>query len=125
MRGELTVGIEPQRLGHEVEPGLAQRLDRAHDAGRQPPAQPDEGPPADECCVELPFRHLEQRGQSCGDPDGIPQALGLREERFGRGRGGERRPVTIDDGPALRVQDLGAGVLTLGERGQLGVADDL
>src|SRR5207247_5649606 len=40
-------------------------------------------------------------------------------------RGGERRPVTIDDGPALRVQDDGAGVLTLGERGQLGVADDL
>src|SRR5262245_22740617 len=74
--------------------------------------------------MQFVLRLAEDRRQARGDADRVTDVARLNEERFGRGRRRERPALAVDDRPALRVQDHRAGVLALGELGELAVLDD-
>ena len=74
--------------------------------------------------VQKAFERLGHAAEVTRDADRIADAARLDEERLGRGRRRERGAQAVDDGPALGPQDQRAGVLALGELGQLTVLDD-
>ena len=124
VRRQLPVRIEPERLGEEAEPGLAQRLDPVGNRRRQLPPQPDEGAGARQRRVHLRLGDADQRRDARGDANRVADAARLDEERLGRGRGCQRSALAVDDRTALGAKDHGAGVLALGDLGQVPVLDD-
>jgi hypothetical protein len=124
VRGQLAVGIEPERLRQKAEPRLAERPHLLGHRGRELAAEPHEGPGACQGGVHLPLGQAEDRRQPGGDAHRIADASGLDEQRLGRGRCGERGAAAVEDGPAQRRKHDGAGILALGERRQLPVLDD-
>ena len=123
--GELAVGVEPQRLRHQTQPGLAQRSHRRGHGRREFATDPDERLVAREQRVELALTGAEERRQPRGHAHGIAHATRLGEERVGGGGGGQGRAVAVDDVPALGREHEATRVLTLRHLRQLGVADDL
>ncbi len=75
--------------------------------------------------MQLLLGHLHDGRQSYGDPDGIADGSGLGKQRLGRAGRGQRRAVPVDDRSALGLERDGSRVLSLGQAGQLAIADDL
>ena len=124
VRRQLAIRIEPERLGQEAEPGLAERPDLLGDGGRELPAEPDEGAGARQRGVKLGLRQTDDRRQARGHADRVADAARLDEKRLGRGRRRQRGAPAVDDGPAMRTEHDRAGVLALRELRQLTALDD-
>ena len=75
--------------------------------------------------MQLGLRHREHGREARGGAHGVADDAGLREERFCRRGGRERRAPAVDDRAAERGQRDRARVLALRERRELGMPDEL
>ncbi len=125
VRGQLTVGIEAQRVRDEAEAGLAERPHLIGHRGRQAALEPDERLLGGEEPVQDRFGHGEERGEARGDTHGVTHGARLREERLRAGGGRERGAAAVHDRTAPRVQRDRTRVLALRERRELGMAHHL
>jgi len=119
-----SIRIEPERLGEEAEPGLAEGPDLLGDGGRKLPPEPYEGAGARQRGVNLRLRQADDRRQARGDADRVADAARLDEQRLGRRRRRERDAPAVDDGPPLRAEHHRARVLALRDLRQFTVLDD-